>query len=436
MKMDFSPSTFDIRYSIFCGSLFLAVWLGFTALAMGGSYLDSAHGNHGYGVNRSTLEPNLQGYATGNCAHCHDMHASHEGVKPAPGGGPAPQVLFYSNFNKDRTQNLYMEPDNFCFFCHSSDSGQQVRNQDYSTTFGGAAGGSGPQSIMEAFNQESYHNLFDIWTFMRNNPAAPWFTDVSNPCSACHNPHLAQRNWDGTRPGFPLLSAISRPNDRESLWGQTELMSTYVSYEAPYAFANSREPAGVGDPEGDNTPDYVGFCTSCHNAVNTIYSSTLNRHLKKINWGNTGEGRDKHGTIARDGEDHLREPYAAAAGFKPNFVLSCLDCHEPHGSPNIMLLRRRVNGENLQETVTSAEAMGHVCKRCHTDDQAAQAGTGQANSWEYVHHGASGAPYAKTSCTDCHTSVDPITPISCDKCHGHTMNDSWAGTHQTGRRTF
>jgi predicted CXXCH cytochrome family protein len=436
MKMDFFPSTFDIRYSIFCGSLFLAVWLGFTALAMGGSYRDSAHGNHGYGVNRSAIEPKFQAYATGNCAHCHEMHASLDGVEPAPGDGPAPHALFYQNFNKDRTQNLYTESDNLCFFCHSNDSGQQVRNQDYSTTFGGGAGGSGPQSVMEAFNQESYHNLYAIWNFLRNNPAFPWFTETTNPCSGCHNPHLARRNWDSTKPGFPKLSAISKPDDHENLWGEIELMSAHASYEAPYAFETSREPAGVGDSEGDNTPDYAGFCTSCHHPGNSIWSTTLNRNLKKINWGGIGEGRDKHGALARDGEVHFREPYAAAAEFKPNFVLSCLDCHEPHGSANIMLLRRRINGGNLEATVTAVDALGHACRRCHTDDQAAQAGTGQANSWEYVHHNAPGAPYAKSSCTDCHAGDDPVPPISCGNCHGHGTSDSWAGSHQTGRKTF
>jgi predicted CXXCH cytochrome family protein len=180
----------------------------------------------------------------------------------------------------------------------------------------------------------------------------------------------------------------------------------------------------------------VGFCTSCHNSGNTIWSTTLNRNLKKINWSETGDSRDKHGSLARDGEEHFQEPYAAAAEFKPNFVLSCLDCHESHGSANIMLLRRRINGQNLEATITAAAAMGYACKRCHNDDLAAQAGTGQANSWEYVHHLAAGAPYAKSGCTDCHASGDPISPIPCGNCHGHGMDDSWAGIHQTGRKTF
>ena len=95
-----------------------------------------------------------------------------------------------------------------------------------------------------------------------------------------------------------------------------------------------------------------------------------------------------------------------------------------------MLLRRRVNGENLAETVISTDAMGESCKRCHMDDQAVSAGTGQPNSWEYVHHDVPGAPYAKQGCGNCHPAggmMDP-DPIACGNCHGHGMDDSWLAT--------
>ena len=405
--------------------------------AVAGSYLDSAHGNSGYGVNRSTIHGKYADYATGNCAHCHELHASLEGIEPAPAGGPASHALFADAFNTSRTLNPYVETDNFCFHCHNEISGPQVINQDYSTTFGGGNTGEGPQSIMTAFNQASYHNLYDIWNFLSNDIAyAPWFANIGNPCSSCHNSHLAKRNWDSTWPGFPLLSTISMPGLSGSLWGEAEVMSAHTAYEAPYAFGITREPAGVGDQNGGNTPDYVGFCVSCHNPGNIIWSTTLNRELKKINWGDLGLNQDKHGALDRNGTDHFREPYAATAATKNNFVLSCLDCHEPHGSETIMLLRRRINGENLEGTVASTDAMSFACKRCHSDDLAAAAGTLQANRWEYVHHLAADAPYAQTVCTDCHASADGSSPVACGNCHGHGMDDSTLGASATGRRTF
>jgi len=223
--------------------------------ALSGPYRDSAHGNSGYGVNRSTIDGKYAAYATGNCAHCHETHASFEGVEPQPVGGPAPHALFADALNTARTENLYLETDNFCFYCHNDNSGPQVRNQDYSTTFGGGNTGDGPQSIFAAFNQISYHNLYDIWSFLTTDPVfGAWFANIGNPCSGCHNSHLAKRNWDNGQPGFPLLSTISMPGISGSLWGETQVMSGYISYEAPYALAITREPAGVGDQDGGGHP--------------------------------------------------------------------------------------------------------------------------------------------------------------------------------------
>jgi len=411
----------------------------FASPAAAGPYLDSAHGNLDYGVNRSAIDAQYNAYATGNCGHCHEAHASLEGVEPEPVAGPAPHALFADNFNAASTQNPYLETDDFCFYCHSGTSGQAVRNQDYSTTFGGAIIGSGPQSILEAFNQASYHNLNDLFNFLNNDSTyAVWFAKLGNPCSACHNSHLAKRNWDSGLAGFPLLSAISQPGVvDDNLWGETQLMLSYFSYEAPLALPDSREPAGFGQEDGGKTPDYIGFCTSCHNPDKTIWSTTLNRELQKINFGDTGLLMDKHGALIRNGTDFFREPYAGSAALKDNFILSCLDCHEPHGSENIMLLRRRINGENLEGVVSSTDAMSYVCKRCHTDDQAAAAGTGEADRWQYIHHAAPDAPYAGAAvCADCHSTADGNSPVACGNCHGHGMDDSWAGANLSGRTTF
>jgi len=407
-----------------------------TLPAVAGPYNESAHGNPEFGVNRSSIDEKYGDYSTGNCAHCHEMHNSLQGMEPFPAGGAAGHGLFAEALNTSRPQNPYLETDNFCFYCHNDTSGPQVRNQDYSTTFGGGNSGEGPQSIMAAFNQASYHNLYDIWNYLTNDMVyGPWFAKHGNPCSACHNSHLAKRNWDSGQEGFPLLSTISRPGFSRNLWGETETMSAYFTYEAPYSLGENREPAGIGEQDGSNTPDYIGFCTSCHNPDNTIWSTTLNRELKKINWGQTGQSKDNHG-LQNGGVNYLRDPYLTASAIKSNFVLSCLDCHEPHGSENIMLLRRRINGENLEGILVTTDAMSYACKRCHSDDLAAAAGTGETNRWEFVHHLAADAPYPQAVCTDCHSSADGNTPIACGTCHGHGMDDSVLGTNATRRRTF
>ena len=79
------------------------------SLVYAGPYLDSAHGNSSYGVKRSITE--LSDYARGNCAHCHEMHASIGGAEPEPASGSAsPFCLFADNFRFSKKLVLRFSP--------------------------------------------------------------------------------------------------------------------------------------------------------------------------------------------------------------------------------------------------------------------------------------------------------------------------------------
>ena len=407
------------RRILFFSLPWLFITLPATSL-FAGAYLDSAHGSGTSGVFRPIIgnpPPSGFGYSKGNCAHCHEQHASIAGTEPVPTTGAASYELFAQNFNTAAKTGTYSESDNFCFYCHNDPtSAQSVINYDYSRNFGCAI--NGPTTVLGAMNQASYHNLWDVWDFSKNNFS--WFTDYSNPCNACHNPHIAKRNW--ANPADPSFSAISKPDDHFNpvVWGTDNTMdSSYnTKYQSPYCSGTTFEPAGSSDAAASraSTPDYVAFCTTCHTTTNTIFSTTLNRNLEPIDWSSTG---DKHGLRLMDGSVSTKEPFDTPSSGT-NFVLSCLDCHEAHGSQNIMLLRRRANGSNLTSTITSSDGneWGLLCLNCHIDDEAN--GSGNAIQWEYVHHKVSDAPYSQIQCSRCHSGGGGgPSPIPCLDCHYH-----------------
>jgi len=388
-----------------------------------GPYLNSAHGDSNYGVNRSATA--TFGYAKGNCAHCHEQHASIGGSEPAPAGGsPSRYAIFADNF--------ISQTDDFCFYCHRGIGSVQVlfsrTNYNYSYWFGGdTVNHATPNNIYDAFNPVlgSSHNLQDILNFVKTK----WpetFKDESNPCNACHNPHLAQR-------GYPVV----RPTDRNNIWGDSasEHMSDYATahgglYQAPYRYNSTTtyEPDGSGTTDGSNVPDYITFCSDCHNATNVIYSTILGRNLSYINWANPNrtylQAGDYHGSITRcfdvDGNSGGQwktcgcikdDSYGFASGFcrgapvdaagcclynghtvnapvwwgdikppyktanYPNFILNCTDCHEPHGAVHgngtttPYLLRKTVNGHYNKQCAggpgNPCTWEEEFCRSCH-----------------------------------------------------------------------
>lgn len=409
-----------MRWLPFLSILAILIFIG---NGITGSYKESAHGNSIYGVKR------VSGYSQGNCAHCHEMHA-----------GNGSFALFANNFDTTVTTGPYLQENDFCFYCHGPGG---VTNYDYSKTFEGASENVNVTNIMDAFNQASYHNLYDIWNFAKNN--FDFFTSGSNPCVACHNPHIAKRNK--ANPGDPTFTTISLPSDHGNLWGDdiSERMNAYANgytYQSPYWYNSTTnyEPACNTISDGSNLPDYVTFCQNCHNNSTQIYSTTLGRNLRYVDWDD-----EIHGKGAADGVVNLENPYSTASGNK---VISCLDCHEPHGAPNLTLIRRTVNGRNLENTITTIEnsncfnydydetkskSIANLCDRCHQDDKEIDSSC-QENHWYIVHHqnDPTSPLYNPSSCGSCHSggsggggggggsgcnSEKPA--INCNCCHYH-----------------
>lgn len=382
----------------------------------------------------------------GNCTHCHGQHSSIDNDEPIPvNNGPSPFALFAPTFNTTKTIGPYDQSDLFCFYCHTDIDSYQVGsgsmvNNDYAETFAGAI--VGPTSIMGQFNKVetggSNHNLYDLWLYMKEHPEfgaknGGWFTEDSAPCTACHNPHLARRNKEHlTDFGY---ATISRPTDHFDQWGDDEFeqISDYSSiYQAPfYAYVGNHptdvntatyEPASVerARADGQLTPDYNDFCLDCHKE--SIYSNNEYRNLSIIDW-NT----ERHG-IPNAVSVMSRTPYGQGGGY----VLSCLDCHEAHGSPNKLLIRRSINGVTVGAIGVTEGDRGNQCRQCHMDDEsykdAGYDSMGGINKWKYPHHGRTqgASPYSAqesyVSGCGCHNydgSHSAPDPIPCEICHYH-----------------
>ncbi len=408
------PAKGPVRFGVVF--LFCLLWAGLTCMlsvsADAGQYLNSSHGNSTYGVLRSSVATS---YARGNCAHCHELHASVQGSEPAPTGGPSAYGLFSDNF--------VSQTDNFCIKCHTGAGGYQSGGVIVNRSYSFRAGGwildpvNNVASAFASVSPASSHNLGDILNVINGR----WgYGSYSNPCAACHNPHAVQGDpandpsgaKTSTSRGYP----VSRPGQHGGtpwgLWGDTtaERMSAYTpNYQAPYRYGSTLtyEPDGSNIQDGSNLTDFVSLCTDCHNPGITIYSSTLGRDLIKIDW-----SVDKHGLADADGAIDMLGPYPATLGK----VLSCTDCHEPHGSPNNYLLRAEVNGGELSGVVsTGTKDFGYLCRQCHQDDAVAEGGT--VNAWEYAHHKSADKPYSQFKCNQCHGFS--WNPINCRNCHFH-----------------
>ncbi|MFZ5799460.1 MAG: cytochrome c3 family protein [Thermodesulfobacteriota bacterium] len=422
-------------------------------------YLDSAHGSPEEGVLRQ--EKAREGFARANCSHCHDFHGESDSSGSSGGRNKAyPYTLYAQNFDSKTRTGVYTEPVNICFSCHNANgSAMRLSAGEFSKTYG-CGTLAGPTDILAAFNQKSRHNLYDIWKHLdTENKNYPWVTKETNPCSACHNPHLARNHSDNPRDA--AFSSLSRPGDHSSLWTQSMGDAFATQYEPPFCSnEDNREPAATSrdDLARAAMVDYVTFCTDCHDARKPVNSTPFERNLLRIDWSLNGE---VHGGKAASAALAVKPPYLV--DNRRNYVLSCLDCHDPHGSANSALLRNWVNGGKLLGSIalplttlpgtgtdTQNTEMGFLCMRCHEQD--AESGTSAVNPprWQTVHHGAldgplvplAGAtpPYAMADCAACHQmesgAEEKPLPIECINCHFHGSTDGWLEEQATKRITF
>jgi hypothetical protein len=355
--------------------------LGFGSVTVAATYSDSAHGNDSYGVSRSGTECPTDPCPQGDCTHCHDT------FDDAVCGNPL--MLFAGIFVTIGNQ--------FCTQCHSAVVDYQpiTTNYPYSYTFGGYPDpyyGHIKKQITDDHSTPDYcgsrHNMKRIRNYVKDDENGWGFGADPSPCVACHNPHMAQRNYPPAITEGKLNTAVRRPSHynstapADSLWGDDadERMSYYAAsvegeYQAPYYGDTSGtqfEPSGNDSPsDGSDLPDYVTFCLDCHQ-YEQFDPDNNDRTIKAIDYANERHGAYPSNTCSPTAgvqEGTVRAPYVDSENS--NYVLSCLDCHEPHGAKKRQhLIRRMINGQEVE--LDSKDSFGNcydsiavICEKCH-----------------------------------------------------------------------
>ena len=126
------------------------------------------------------------------------------------------------------------------------------------------------------------------------------------------------------------------------------------------------DPQAGYEPAGSNLPNFLRFCdyTSCHSVVigddaHDAYFAQ-GRNLYAIVWTAGGDTHGLQNSSSFSDKGITKPPYGVEG---TNYVLSCTDCHETHGSPNQWLLRTTVNGVDVGEFEQGK--WYNFCLACH-----------------------------------------------------------------------
>lgn len=355
---------------------------GISAPTASGIKCLACHKDHASASTTSLVATSVAGHTvTGNnntlCFACHEsatgIYKGEAGYTAAVHGGALCRYC-HDPHGSAVTGSYVKGYEAYCYICHI----QGVVQND------AISGAALADDIQEAFGKASPHSLGATFTAQGS--------DRILRCTSCHSVHIATGKY---RQADQAKTPVSRLATPTALWGVSagEKMNDYAGagvYQKPN-----------GDPfSGATLPDYVTYCTDCHNSINVIYSPTLGRNLRQLDW-----SAERHGRGAAIGKPTITEllaPYAD--GSMGSYVLSCTDCHEAHGSSNNYLLRTISNGTTVTVTGygTPPNEIRSLCTKCH-------------QMISSVHH-ALGWP----SCIACHPRMGVYE--QCTNCHSHGMS--------------
>jgi len=376
-----------------------ATWLCLTLPAAAGTYTSSAHGSSTTGVNRTSLNNATTGedYSIGNCAHCHEQHASVEGAEPAPDTGPANYLgMAKESGGTGAEQSL-------CLHCHG---------------LGGNGAGGAPDNIFTDISKTGgRHNMAVSDSAHRANETQSQINSNRHvECTDCHNPHAAGKTMHtkGIATGneiaatTPLHKATGVvPSFSGSNWTAPTSYSAIQTATKEYQVCFKCHSGAVGNPA-----TWSGTSGSTAWTDVGLEFSPKNKSFHPIVAGLASGGSGSSALTA----GQLSAPWNTNVGTQTMF---CSDCHAsdsavagPHGSGYKWML----TGTNKAWPFTSAASNGAnsgtyrlitsfgsaagtdscFCWNCHPNDKTKNTAHSQTQ-----HHTSAFKPY----CVDCHIRV-------------------------------
>jgi hypothetical protein len=337
-----------------------------SAFAYAGDYTDSAHGNSDTGVSGR-----LSGYGTGNCAHCHEQHASVGGNEPAPDSPAGPDEYLLFQDYQNNTYNSYCTD-----VCHD---GTADRGDDIATQY----------------SKDNTHPTTGVHTPGESTSAA--FGVRHGYCIDCHNPHVAKK--------------IVRTVGSNSVSGGPLLKVSGVSVTNSTAWTN---PTYTFIPDSTGITEEYQLCFKCHSSWPTPSPPTGADNAKQFNPANASfHPVELNLGHASSGSSALADAQLKAewqpAGSK---TMYCSDCHGedaavtppagPHGSPRANILKGYWP-KNASEVLYNLANLDDdcLCKNCHPIDTGGwKNGVHDENS----HRSDSGANIL-CDCVQCHVGL-------------------------------